>query len=399
MFCNRRIWPLVIVFSLVWLPALAQAQLRFMPNPQDTVLVLSNKTAGEDTVLRQAAGRWREQPDNLNTSLEYARAAFMAGMAEGDLRWFGAAKTALNPWWAQAKLPAEGFFLRALVKQGFHDFDGALLDLEKAVAVDNTRLEFLGWQVAIYLVKAEMDKARQACTQIRQRFGATEGDACSAQLQYRTGGAAGAVKVLDALAAHPAFQGPNARDWLAFHRGEARRVGGNAADAIGIWRLHLQSFPRNHVLRLALVELLNQEGRFQEAWSLNLQGPRSDALLVQAIISSRGMGQASAPLLTAEFKQRLEFQRQRGDELIERPHLVFLLRVEQQPEQALTLALKSWQTQREPADAILLAEAALSAGKPAAAAAVYDWQKATGYQEPALEKLLAQLAKKNGKAR
>jgi tetratricopeptide (TPR) repeat protein len=383
---------LVIVFFLAWLPASAQAQLRFIPNPQDTVLVLSNKATGQDAALRGAVARWREQPDNLNTSLEYARAAFLAGMAEGDLRWFGAAKTALNPWWTQTQLPAEAFFVRALVKQGFHDFDGALLDLQKAIEVDNTQLEFLGWQVAIYLVKAEMEKARQTCALIRQRFGTGEGDACTAQLQYRSGDTVGAIKTLDTLIAHPDFQGPNARDWLAFHRGEARRVNGDVADAIGIWRPHLQSFPRNHVLRLALVELLNQEKRFQEAWQLNTQAPRSDALLVQAIISSRGMGQASAQGLTAEFKQRLEFQRQRGDGLIERPHLVFLLQIDQQPAQALTLALESWQTQREPADAILLAQAAIGAGKPAAIRTVMDWQATTGYTEPTLQKLLAQAA-------
>jgi hypothetical protein len=385
--------PLVVILMLA-LPFSAGAQERFVPGDQEIVLVSPQKGGGTGSDLREAVARWREQPKDLTRALLYARVAFMAGMNEGDLRWFGAAKTALNPWWTEPTLPAEGFFMRALIKQGFHDFDGALLDLQRAVDRDQTRVEFLGWQMAIYLVKAEMGKAKQSCDLIRQRFGLTEGDACGAQLRYRTGDAANAIRMLDQLAAHRDFQGPNAQDWLAFHRGEARRVNGDAAGAIRIWQSHLKSFPGRHVVRLALIELLNHEQRYQEAWQLNARVPRSDALLVQAIISSRALGDASAQTLAMEFRQRLAYQRQRGDALIERPHLVYLLQVDQQPEQALALALKNWETQREPADAILLLQAALGAAKPAAANTVLEWQKASGYQEPALKKLLMQHAAK-----
>jgi len=55
---------------------------------------------------------------------------------------------------------------------------------------------------------------------------------------------------------------------------------------------------------------------------------------------------------------------------------------------ALRMALESWKTQREPADAVLLARAALVSRKPQAALALLQWQQDTGYRSPDIDRLL-----------
>ena len=97
----------------------ARAQERFSPAPSAVVLAASvHGQGGRQAALRQLDKDWRARPEDLNASLAYARAVFTLGLSEGDLRWFGSAKAALQPWWQAEDLPADGLFLRGLVKQG-----------------------------------------------------------------------------------------------------------------------------------------------------------------------------------------------------------------------------------------------------------------------------------------
>ena len=55
------------------------------------------------------------------------------------------------------------------------------------------------------------------------------------------------------------------------------------------------------------------------------------------------------------------------------------------------LALENWATQREPADARILLEAALAARQPAAARPVLDWLDRTGLEHARIRALADQL--------
>jgi hypothetical protein len=55
------------------------------------------------------------------------------------------------------------------------------------------------------------------------------------------------------------------------------------------------------------------------------------------------------------------------------------------------MATESWKTEREPADALLFAQAALRSGEPLQAISLLQWQMETGYREPELDRLLGQI--------
>lgn len=370
----------------------AQAQLRFLP--QDATVVFtppSPASGGERAALRDATRVWREDPNSLEGATTAARLAFLTAMHEGDPRWLGNARAMLQPWWEAKSLPAEAFFIRSLVRQGLHDFDGGLADLDAAISQESQRPELWAWRFAIHLVRAEIDAARQTCEAIGSRFGEREALGCTAVLLYRTGDPRGAIGLLDKMAGHPDGQGRYASEWLTFHRGEARRVAGEAEAAESLWRSYLKSGPQPHVIRLALIELLNDQKDFAAAWQLNQSVPRSDALLVQATRSARALGRIEADPLLMEFQQRVAQQEARGDTINERPLIAYHLLIRDNAAVALEMARKSWLTQREPADAALYAEAALRSGKPDAAAEVLLWRSQTGYREASLDRLLEQL--------
>jgi hypothetical protein len=380
------------------LPGVVWAQARFVPPPGQVVLPVAVHTAdGASRDLKAAEQAWRLDPRNLELAARYAREAFLVGLTEGDLRWFGTAKAALLPWWNEPTLTAQGHFMRGLVKQGFHDFQGGLADINAAIALDGNRAELWSWRFAIHLLWADMAAARADCEALGQRAGADEGRACLAVLAYRTGRAPGAVTELKKLVALPDFQSGSAQDWLRFHLGEAQRTAGQYDAAQATWADHLAQRPRSHGVRLALVELLNARGQHAQAKRWATTPAPTDALLVQQLLASQALGDADAPRLAQQVEDRMAAQALRQDALIERPKMVYFIHHGRDVAAGLALAQENWAAQKEPPDALLLVEAALKLDRPQAAAPVLDWMAQTGYTDPALAALAGQLKSRLGR--
>lgn len=377
----------------------AGAQARFMPAPDRVVVPVSvHATAGTGSSLREAERAWRADPNRQDTALRYAREVFVLGLREGDLRWYGAARAALQPWWNARQLPAEGHFMRALVRQGFHDFEGGIADLTATIAQEPQRAEAWSWRFSLYLLTSRMDEARTDCAELGQRFGAVEGQACQATLQYRTGQAAAAVPTFDRLVQQPDLQGPLAQDWLRYHQGMALVAAGRPSDAARVWQQHLQRHPGSHLVRLSLAETLNATGEHAQALQASLATVQpTDALLVQALLAASALRDPRAAGLQAQVAQRMEAQAQRNEALIERPQMMYYVRHRADPARGLALARDSWAEQQEPADAALLIEAALANDRPDDARPVLEWMRRTGYTDPALAALARTLQTRLGR--
>ncbi len=389
-----------VALALGWVLAnqSATAQERFLPQPSAVVLAASVHTAGgRASALRALDQAWRAQPQDLPAALAYARAVFSLGFNEGDLRWFGSAKAALMPWWQTPDLPADGFFMRGLVKQGFHDFGGGLQDIQQAISLNPERAEFWSWRFALNLLQANLNAARQDTTEIAQRFGAQEGHIYRAVLLYRTGLALPAVQLLSTAMRSPDHQDAASQVWIGFHLGEAHRVAQQPERAIAVWQRLLQAHPQSHLLRLSLADLLNQQGQFQQAKAVASANSDkghanlTDALLMQALLASRGLKAPDEAALAGQMAARLQSQALRQESLIERPKLIYQIAYGQDLAAGLALSIENWQQQKEPPDAVLFAQAALALKQARAAEPVVQWAQTTGYTDPQLAPLITQL--------
>jgi hypothetical protein len=370
----------------------ASAQARFLPANATVVLPSSVHSQGaRDGSLRAQEKAWRTNPTELNTALAYARTVFMTGLSEGDLRWFGSARAALAPWWQATDLPADGFFLRGLVKQGFHDFDAGLQDINAAIAREPGRPEFWSWRFALHLLLADMAAAGQDCEEIARLFGAQEAGVYRAILLYRSGQAQPAIEQLQSLMRAASFQSASSQEWLAYHLGEALRVAGQPQRAIAVWDKQLKLSAQSHLLRLPLAELLNQQGQYRQAKVIAGMPMPTDALLMQSLLASRGLKDGDEPRLASLFDARLTSQALRQESLIERPRLIYLIAYGKDPAAGLALSIDNWKLQKEPPDAVLFAQAALALNQPRAAEPVVTWAEKTAYTDPQLSPLIAQI--------
>ena len=372
------------------------AQERFVPPAAAVVLPASVHTqGGRQSHLRALDQTRRAQPQNLDVALAYGRAVFTLGLAEGDLRWFGSAKAALGPWWQAADLPAEGYFLRGLVKQGFHDFKAGLTDIDLAIALEPRRAEFWSWRFALHLLLADMAAARQDTEEMARLFGTEEADVYRAVLLYRTGQALPAVQMLTRAVRSPHYKDASSQDWLGFHLGEAHRVAGQPELALKVWGERLKANAQSHLLRLSLADLLNQQGQYRQAKSVAMNqsdmASLTDALLMQVLLASAGLKDGDETRLASQMDARLKAQALRQEALIERPKLIYQITYGQDVSAGLALSIENWKLQKEPPDALLFARAALALGQAQAAAPLVEWAEKTRYTDPQLGPLIQQL--------
>jgi hypothetical protein len=382
---------LIFVFSgAIWLPA--QSQVRFLPEDHSIVLSASvHDKSAQNSTFSELTKAWRSQPQNLTLALSYARAVFQIGLAEGDLRWFGAAKAALLPWWKNEDLPADAFFIRGLVKQGFHDFTGGLADINKAIDLNPNKAEFWSWRFAMHLLKTDLVAALQDCESIDRLFGQDESKAYRAILRYRTGDPQTAIDLFKTLVSSPNFQSTSSKEWLALHLGEAYRVSGQPDLAIATWKKQLKITPKSHMIQLSLAELWVQEGHYLQVKQMSGSVASTDALLMQYILAYKALKDPAEKNLASLLESRLKSQALRQEALIERPQMIYFIDYANDPAAGLRLSIENWKTQQEPRDAVLFLKAALALNQPQAAQTVLTWIEKTNYADPQIRDLRARL--------
>jgi hypothetical protein len=149
------------------------------------------------------------------------------------------------------------------------------------------------------------------------------------------------------------------------------------------------------LLRLSLAKLLNQQGRYRQAKAVAMNqadmASLTDALLMQALLASRGLKEADETRLASQMDARLKAQALRQESLIERPKLIYQIAYGQDLAAGLALSIENWQLQKEPPDALLFAQAALALGQAHAAAPMVAWAEQTRYTDPQLGPLIQQL--------
>lgn len=353
---------------------------------------------GNSGPLRELDKAWRTNPEDLQIALAYAREVFNLGSSEGDLRWYGSAKAALKPWWQATDLPADGFFMRGLVKQGFHEFEGGLRDINQAIALDPKHAEYWSWRFSLHLMQANMDAAKQDVHEMQKLFGSEEANIYQAVLLYRTGQPLPALKLLDESIGFSGHQDAASQIWIGFHLGEANRVANQPDKTLTLWRRLLQAYPQSHLLRLSLADLLNQKKKYKEAKAVAtsnslMTSNLTDALLMQALIASRGLNLPDEAALASQMAARLQTQSLRQESLIERPRLIYQIAYGRDLASGLALSIDNWRLQKEPSDAVLFLQAALALNQVNAAEPVVRWAASTKYIDPQLSPLIDTILK------
>jgi hypothetical protein len=348
----------------------------------------SDPRARQLVSLREA---WRADPQDVTLSVSLAHRYFDEVAAEGDPRYVGYAQSALQPWWAMADPPPAVRVMRALLLQFDHRFDPALADLDAALRADPQDGQALSWRTAILMVQARYDEARRSCEQMAPLTTPLVAVACRAQVDAATGKAPAAAQALQRALAESPDATPEERLWALTRLAETEERRGEFAAAEAAFRQAIALAVPDVYLLAAYADFLLDRGRAADVLSLLKGRERADVLLLRLAQAARLAHTDNAARLASEMAARFDAARRRGDTTHRKEESRFLLELKGDAPRALALAQENFAVQREPIDARILLEAALSVRNVAAARPALDWMAASGIQSVALQPLVDRL--------
>lgn len=359
----------------------------FVPASDDQVLerLPDSVVPGVDPALRRRAGR-ATPPTDLPSALAIAGAQVRLARQEGDPRLLGRAEAVLRPWWTEAEPPVAVLVLRATVRQSLHDFDGALADL--ALAVDREPENGQAWLTGAMIQQTRGDyaDAAESCRRLRAAsVRSSEMRAVATVCALGVASFAGHAedsreKLTQLLRLADALPG-DVQLWASAVLADVATRLGHLDQAQRHYEAALALAPRDVTTRAAYADLLLERHSYAEALAVLGDDTRNDALLLRIALAERGLGRASAADRVAELRTRFAAAELRQDHRQLREEARFALRLLGEPEAALTLAQRNWDSQREPEDACLLLASATAAGDDATVGQVHAWVRERGLED------------------
>jgi Tfp pilus assembly protein PilF len=277
--------------------------------------------------------------------------------------------------------------MRAQARQHVHDFAAALQDLDRVLASDPRNLQAWLTRAAIHQVQGEYAAAASDCRSLALLAEPLMTIDCLSRAASHQGKAQLAYDQLRAARDRSNAIAPQQRREVEVTLADiANRLG--RADAAKVHFGTAMGSPELDSYTLVsyadfLLEQRDYRGVLQLATTYR---SRPELYLATAI--------ASREANTPDRLQRAELVRQRYEDrrlanaAPTRDYARFLLDIEDDAPAALAAGLKNWQTQREPADALIVLRAAVAANRPDAAAPIRTFVERNRLEDRRLELLL-----------
>jgi Tfp pilus assembly protein PilF len=316
-----------------------------------------------------------------------ARRYFELAVADGDPRFVGYAEAALR---ASRSEDAEALFVRGLLRQYRHDFDGALQDFEAALQKEPGHVGARAWRAAVFMVKADYAAAARECGLLADYASELLATGCQAYVDATTGKTRAAYEQLSAALGERPDAGRDARLWTLTRLAEMAWRLGDTAGAERHFREALGLGVKDNFLLAAYADFLLEQKRPREVVDL-LKGTQSDTLLLRLALAGKALGLPENEKQIRALQERFAAAALRKERLHMAEEARYLLDLKGDAPAALAAASENWKFQREPRDAAILLEAAVAARDAKAAEPALRWLADSGFESKRLRELAAKL--------
>lgn len=353
----------------------------FIPKDDATVLerLPGSSVAGPE--LRQLRSDLAQDPENLALAVDLARRYLDIGRAEADPRWNGYAQAVLAPWWTMEEPPSGVLLLRATLKQNRHAFDEALGDLARLLLRDPRNAQAWLTRAVILQVQGHYPDSYESCRILHQLKRSLVSRACLAGVASLMGQADTSYEWLARQVDAQVGAKPEDHVWSLITLAQIAERLGRTGLAEHHYQEALEQGIRDVYLLAAYADFLLDRERPRDVLQLLGEERRSDALYLRRVLAAHQIGDADWRKHAGNLEARFASSQRRGESLHLGSEARFTLHLLGKPEQALRLALRNWEHQKEPIDARRVLEAAQAAGRPEAARPVVDWLEETGLED------------------
>jgi len=332
----------------------------------------------------------RRNPRDLESAVKLATRYIEQGRSEGDPRFLGQAQAILSPWWSEPTPPPAALLLRATIRQNAHEFNEALTDLDQVLVAQPTNAQAWLTKASILQVQARYDEARRACQGLTRLASAHGLLGCLGDIAGVTGQSAKSRELLRTVLSDPGLSGRE-QIWIATILAEIAARTGAIREAEESFAEAFKVGTKDQYLLGAYADFLLDQRRYQDVMSLLRSETRADGLLLRLALAEQALKLPIFQNHTAELAARFAAARERGTTVHVREEARFTLALLHDARRALPLAQANWKVQREPADARILLESALTAKNSPAAQPVLDWMTSNHVEDFHLRQLAKQI--------
>lgn len=377
------------LLSMATLVAASYASPYVPSDGQQVIERLPSKTEPQQQEFQRLRSSLAASPGNLEIASRLARRYIEAGRAAGDPRYFGYAQSTLAPWWNQADPPDEVRILRATLLQSQHQFAQALADLDAVLQSNPRHAQAWLTQATIQQVQGDYAQAKSSCEKLRGAASELVVATCVAGAASLNGQAAQSYAMLKEALNKNSGESAGIKVWALTLLAEIAERSGNHSASEAHYRQALALDPADGYLLGAYADFLLDRNREAEVIALLKNRLRPDGLLLRYALALKRQKPAAATESVSALQSRFAAAKMRGDGAHEREQARFELHLIGNAQGALQLAQENWRTQKEPADARILLEAAIASKDKVAAEPVLRWLKEKMLEDRTLEALAA----------
>ncbi len=383
----RRTW--CGLLALCWAAAVVAAPV-VPTSDAEVVEDLPARLIGMPGLLRNtsAGATLRANPEQ---AVARGRALLDEARDRGDPRYAGYALAAIAPWRGDANAPTPIAILAATLAQYQHDFDGSRAMLETVLAREPSNPQATLTLATIARVQGRYADSDRRCREVSIPLYRS---ACLAENMALRGQVDDARKQVAALLASPVVQTANGigvRQWLLTTLAELEERAGNDDASDAAYRQAL-TLGRDSYLTLDYVDFLIAHRRYPQAGALLVAEPKpyGDGVLLRLAIVQKDAKEAEATASAVELRDRFEAAKERGDAIsIHGRELARAMdAVDGDAKGAVTVARDNLRIQKEPADFLVMAEAARAANDRAALGEVAAEAKRVGLVDRRLQAIV-----------
>jgi len=326
--------------------------------------------------------------------LQQALAAYQIAVREQDPRSYGHTLAVLERWPDELRKPPLIHILTAAVLQHGHEFQQALAELERALAIEPGNAQALLMRAQISLVTADYETASDSCESLRALVRYEIALNCQTQVDSLTGNAQASLTAINTrLARGPELIPQDYVELQITAATIAHRLGRNQ-EAERHYQSALQLSPDSAYVLVHYATLLMEAGRPADAVALLITQPEDGISTELKIIQTEALLASSEPGAQTQGQEHLHelnlfFQNAfLREEAPHKEYARFALNVLHDSESALLSARENWALQKEPSDTLLLAQAASAAADSRLLTEIARWVDAAGTEDVRLVAVL-----------
>ena len=319
--------------------------------------------------------------DTSTNSLEQTSQLLERAYLQGDPRALGQARAQLDQSTDQS---TDTLMLQARALQSDHKFDQAKDLLKQILSRDATHPDALLTLSSLLVVQGQFTEAMSYCKRLNDPELRVYALACAAQIQSMTGQLDSVKQTLAGLAAlAPGLDASTAR-WIYLIQADAALRSQDTALSNQVFdAMDDQTVPA----LMAQADWLLSIGEYQRVRTLLQTHTDKDALLLRLISAQIKLKDNDAQKNLALMKERIDVWRIRQENAHMREQATYAL-LANDTESALKLAIDNWKNQRETADIVLYATAAIKADSQKDIQLLRQFMTDTQFEYPALERAL-----------